>query len=70
MVKTSTFYIKKLRDNILVASLYQLSPVIMTFFLAKAEVKTEGEKVKKEKQEARVGARHIKLPQKVSHSCL
>jgi len=49
MVKMSTFYIKKYRDNILVASLYQLSPV-MTFFPAKAEVKTEGEKVKQERQ--------------------
>lgn len=48
----STFYIKNFRDKILVSPLYQLSTV-MTFFPAKAEVKTEGEKVKKEKQEAR-----------------
>lgn len=61
MVKMSTFYIKKFRDNILVASLYQLSP-IMTFFLAKAEVKTEGEKVNRERK-----ARSKSLVQDISN---
>lgn len=53
MVKMST-YLKtnKHRDNISVVHLYQLSTVVI-FFLAKTEVKTEGERVKKEKQEAR-----------------
>lgn len=49
MLKMSTSYIKKFRDNILVASLYQLSSVL-TSFLAETEVKTEGEKVNQERK--------------------